>query len=146
MRLAQVVQVALVLVVTLLASSEGLATGVVGKKEVTTTSTTSIVASIRNLLALGDSNPSKPESTGLSSTEEERYNTGAVTSGEGGRTGAGVTGTTTSATTTGGTVTVTKYWNDGLLQRFKRWWNDLFHHDTTNSKRRLRQLEHDAKE
>ncbi|GMF22184.1 unnamed protein product [Phytophthora lilii] len=58
-------------------------------------------------------------------SKEERYSTSSVTSGEGGRTGAG--GTVVSSNPSGGgTVTVTIYNNNGLFQRFVRWWKRLF--------------------
>ncbi|KAE9047286.1 hypothetical protein PR003_g1156 [Phytophthora rubi] len=68
-----------------------------------------------------------------SAAEEERVSAGAIAAAAGARTGAG-TAVVSSATGTGQTVTVTIYNNNGLWQRFQRWWNRLF-----NQGRRLRQ-------
>ncbi|GMF31394.1 unnamed protein product [Phytophthora lilii] len=57
--------------------------------------------------------------------KEGRYSTSAATSGQGGRTGAGGT-VVSSSPSGGGTVTVTIYNNNGLFQRFVRWWKRLF--------------------
>ncbi|KAL3672364.1 hypothetical protein V7S43_003049 [Phytophthora oleae] len=59
----------------------------------------------------------------ISSTDEERA--GAATSGQGARTGAGTTVVASDAPQ-GEMVTVTIYNNNGLWQRFQRWWNRLF--------------------
>lgn len=67
----------------------------------------------------------------ISSTDEERA--GAATSGHGARTGAGTTVVASDAPQ-GEQVTVTIYNNNGLWQRFQRWWNRLF---TGSSTRRL---------
>ncbi|KAG7386082.1 hypothetical protein PHYPSEUDO_000674 [Phytophthora pseudosyringae] len=69
-----------------------------------------------------------------SSSDEERASAGAIAAGEGARAGAGTT-VVASAVTTGELVTVTIYNNNGLWQRFQRWWNRLF--NTSSSRLRL---------
>ncbi|KAF1791617.1 hypothetical protein GQ600_15615 [Phytophthora cactorum] len=60
------------------------------------------------------------------STKEERVSAAAKAAAEGGRIGAGDTGTVVSTSANGGgTVTVTVYNNNGLWQRIKRWWLKL---------------------
>ncbi|KAK1942474.1 hypothetical protein P3T76_005973 [Phytophthora citrophthora] len=103
-------QVVLLIVVALLASSNCLA-----KNEVST----STAANVRNLLSFEDANAE------FKSTKEERVSAGAKAAAEGGRTGAGDTVVSTS-NDGGGTVTVTIFSNNGLWQRIKRWWLNLF--------------------
>ncbi|OWZ12091.1 hypothetical protein PHMEG_00014800 [Phytophthora megakarya] len=68
------------------------------------------------------------------SSGEERASTSAITAGEGARAGTGAT-VVSSDTPSGEMVTVTVYNNNGLWQRFERWWNRLFY---TSSSRLLR--------
>ncbi|KAG1696884.1 hypothetical protein DVH05_017792 [Phytophthora capsici] len=103
-------QFVLLVVVALLASSNCLA-----KNEVST----STVASVRSLLSFEDVNSE------FKSKKEERVSAGAKAAAEGGRAGTGETVVSTS-NNGGGTVTVTVYSNNGLWQRIKRWWLNLF--------------------
>ncbi|KAF4143653.1 hypothetical protein GN958_ATG07173 [Phytophthora infestans] len=71
----------------------------------------------------------------LSSSEEERVGTttGVITAGEGPRAAAGAT-VVSSGAATGERVTVTIYNNNGLWQRFLRWWNRLFHVSSSSTR------------
>ncbi|ETK94193.1 hypothetical protein L915_02710, partial [Phytophthora nicotianae] len=124
----RLVQVVLVVIVVLLVSCGAVQT--TNNKISTTTSSTSIVDSLRRFLFAPDTEATK---------EERSYNAAVSAGGEGGRTGAGVTGITPSTVTSGGTVTITKYWNNGLIQRFKRWLKKIFHRQSSSSTRFLRQ-------
>ncbi|KAG1705163.1 hypothetical protein DVH05_004096 [Phytophthora capsici] len=68
-----------------------------------------------------------------SSSDEERASAGAIAAGEGARAGAGTT-IVSSGPSSGETVTVTIYNNNGLWQRFQRWWNRLFHTSSTSTR------------
>ncbi|KAG6611966.1 putative RxLR effector [Phytophthora cinnamomi] len=136
MRLVQVLQVVLVAMLALFAGCDAAA---VTTKEIAPSTATTFFTSVRELLALGDT------STGLTSSEEERVSNAATAAAEGGRAGAGATGTGIVSGTSaggGGTITVTKYWNNGLLQKFERLLKKIFHRKTASksSTRRLRQL------
>ncbi|KAG7386081.1 hypothetical protein PHYPSEUDO_000673 [Phytophthora pseudosyringae] len=74
----------------------------------------------------------------LSSSDQERASAGAATSGQGARAAAGTT-VVASGTASGELVTVTIYNNNGLWQRFQRWWNRLFNGSASSSTRRLGQ-------
>ncbi|KAE8957025.1 hypothetical protein PR003_g26490 [Phytophthora rubi] len=133
MRLTQVAQVVLVVLIALFASYD--AAAATTKNKITPSTANSFVAGFRSLLALGDA------STDLLASDEERVSNAATAAAEGGRAGAGATGTVSSATTGGGgTITVTKYWNNGLLQKLERWWKKLLHRKTESKSpsRRLR--------
>ncbi|KAG7388976.1 hypothetical protein PHYPSEUDO_011439 [Phytophthora pseudosyringae] len=77
-------------------------------------------------------------------SSEERATSGGITSGEGGRAGAGGT-VVSNDNGNGGTVTVTVYNNNGLFQRIVRWWKKIWGIEvasttsTPASTRRLRQ-------
>ncbi|KAG7388977.1 hypothetical protein PHYPSEUDO_011440 [Phytophthora pseudosyringae] len=96
------------------------------------------LATVAIILSSSDTFATADKLTGISSTREER-------AGQNRRSGASsvvssnalVAGhTPVSNTATGGeTVTVTKYNNNGLVQRFKRWLKKLF---SSSSTRRLR--------
>ncbi|KAL4092804.1 hypothetical protein PRIC1_011795 [Phytophthora ramorum] len=141
MRLIQVVHVVLVVMVALLASCDSVAGD--SNNAITSAGTSSIFERIRRILSDEDTISNKRGSIGHSVTEEERLSSAATAAGEGGRTGAGGnsgTSTATTTTTSGGTVTVSKYWNNGLVQRFEKWFKHLFHRNSSNKVRRLRQL------
>lgn len=93
---------------------------------------------VRKLLSFGGAVLNQPKSTGLSFTKEVRGK--KSTSGASVRSSILVGGTapTSHNGNGGGTVTVTKYNNNGLLQRFKRWWSKLFSRESSSSNRRLR--------
>lgn len=79
------------------------------------------------------------EATEISSVQEERRRSKAATAAAAGASGRATV--PSSDTTTGSkTVTVTKYHNNGLLQRFKRWLNKLFSFGSSRSTRQLRQV------
>ncbi|EGZ24582.1 hypothetical protein PHYSODRAFT_478449 [Phytophthora sojae] len=71
-----------------------------------------------------------------SSADNEERGAGAIASGQGPRAGAGTT-VVSSGTGSSQTVTVTIYNNNGLWQRFQRWWDRLFN-IKSSSTRRLR--------
>ncbi|OWZ21562.1 RxLR effector protein [Phytophthora megakarya] len=112
MRLLQAVQVVLVIILLILASFESTVATPTNQVAI---SLPSISENLRRFLFTEERKP----------TEERSYNAAVSSGGEGGRVGAGGTGVTSTSTTSGGTVTVTKYWNNGLVQRFKRWMNKL---------------------
>ncbi|KAJ8519406.1 hypothetical protein ON010_g18079 [Phytophthora cinnamomi] len=101
---------------------------------------TSVAAESAHRLFSGEGTARKlHESTELSSEQEERRRSKASTAAAAGASGRATV--PSSDTNTGGkTVTVTKYNNNGLIQRFKRWLKNLFKFGSTNSTRRLRQL------
>ncbi|KAG7388975.1 hypothetical protein PHYPSEUDO_011438 [Phytophthora pseudosyringae] len=114
-----------VALVVLFASCDAVATA--NENQIAPTSATSFVESIHRFLFAEDAKSAK---------EERSYNAAVSSAGEGGRTGAGVSGVSSTATTSGGTVTISKYWNNGLIQKFKRWLRKVF---SPSSTRRLRQ-------
>ncbi|KAL3659204.1 hypothetical protein V7S43_015782 [Phytophthora oleae] len=122
MRLFQVVVFMLVLAI---ATCDGMATG--NNDQIAQAKPSSIFEGIRRFLFAEGSK-----------SEERSYNAAVSSAGEGGRAGAGG-GVTTTTTTSGGTVTISKYWNNGLLQRFKRWLQKIFHRSSSSSTHRLRQ-------
>ncbi|KAG1696883.1 hypothetical protein DVH05_017791 [Phytophthora capsici] len=125
MRQFQVFVVVLLLTVALLTTCDGMNTD--NNAQVMEAAPSSIFEGIRRFLF--------SEGT---KTEERSYNAGVSSAGEGGRAGVGG-GVTTTTTTSGGTVTISKYWNNGLLQKFKKWLHKIFHHSSSKNTRRLRQ-------
>ncbi|GMF65843.1 unnamed protein product [Phytophthora lilii] len=127
------VQALLVLMVTLLASCNGAATPTKNQLTISTTNATATAKAIEKFFI---EDAQKNKDTGFlkvidnTDTEEERAGAGAVTAGEGARAGTG--GTVVSTTSGGAQVVVTTYNNDGLWQRFLRWWNRLFHISSTS--------------
>ncbi|KAG2782759.1 hypothetical protein Pcac1_g7511 [Phytophthora cactorum] len=124
----RLVQVVVVVMVVLLASCGAVESN--NNKLAATSSSIPIFESIRRILFAADAKSTK---------EERSYNAAVSSGGEGGRTGAGVTGITPTSVTSGGTVTVTKYWKNGLMQKFERWLNKILHRRSSSSTRRLRQ-------
>ncbi|KAG6976733.1 hypothetical protein JG688_00001074 [Phytophthora aleatoria] len=106
-------QVLLVFLVTLLVSCE--ATAAQNQLTIATTNSTATAKALQS--------------------EEERASTitGAITAGEGARVAAGTTVVANDAPL-GETVTVTVYNNNGLWQRFLRWWNRLFHVSSSSTR------------
>ncbi|KAJ8566277.1 hypothetical protein ON010_g6849 [Phytophthora cinnamomi] len=127
MQFISLVQVLLVTMVVLLASTNAVASNEI----VSSTST----ATTRNLVSFDTIDPKKT----LKSTEEERGAAAAATGGA----AAGNTVVVPNKEQTGKSVTVTKYYNNGLLQRFTRWFKRTFGNSNTSQKssekRRLRQ-------
>ncbi|GMF52572.1 unnamed protein product [Phytophthora fragariaefolia] len=90
----------------------------------------------RSLLSFDDINPKESLKSDLSSTEEERGPAAAATGGA----ATGNTVVVSNKEQSSKQVTVTKYSNNGLVQRFKRWFKRTFGGDKTgNQNRRLRQ-------
>ncbi|KAE8889826.1 hypothetical protein PF005_g28694 [Phytophthora fragariae] len=138
MRLLQV-PVLLVVLVALLASC-GAAD--IATKNQLTISTTNAGATAKALQKFFAEDAKQNKNNGFlkvasesSATSEER-GAGAITSGIGPRVGAGTT-VVSGGTSSSATVTVTIYNNNGLWQRFMRWWNRLFN-GSKSSTRRLR--------
>ncbi|ETI40424.1 hypothetical protein F441_22007 [Phytophthora nicotianae CJ01A1] len=133
-------QALLVLLVALLVSCNEAANPT--KKQLTIVTTNS-TATAKALQKFFNDDAKQNESNGflkvvtLSSSNEERASAGAITSGQGPRAGAGTTVVANDASS-GETVTVTVYNNNGLWQRFLRWWNRLFTGSAANSTRTLR--------
>ncbi|KAG7388978.1 hypothetical protein PHYPSEUDO_011441 [Phytophthora pseudosyringae] len=131
MRMAQVAQGVLVIMLVLLANSNGFASA--STDEVATADTT------RNLLTFEDVDPNKQkkhrESIEISPNDEERGVAATV-----GGAAAGNNVVMPNTQQDGRTVTVTKYHNNGVLQRFKRWWKQRFGSEVqASSTPRLRQ-------
>ncbi|ETN04810.1 hypothetical protein F442_14021 [Phytophthora nicotianae P10297] len=132
------IQVLLVFLVALFVSCEAAATQ--NQLTITTTDSTATAKALQKFFtedATQNRNNGFLKVVTLPSSEEERASTstGAITAGEGARAAAGTT-VVSSDTTSGETVTVTVYNNNGLWQRFLRWWNRLFH---VSSNRLLRE-------
>lgn len=137
----RLIEVVLVFLITLLATRDGSATDSSNKLQATTAN--AVTESHRKLLSFGNANQAKrglQESTGISSTNEERLSSSTLASVEGRRAGTRTTSATTTSTTTtngDGTITVSKYYNNGLKQKIEKWWKGLFNSSPT---RRLRQV------
>ncbi|GMF33674.1 unnamed protein product [Phytophthora fragariaefolia] len=119
-----------VLAVTILAKSDGADTSTKNQLFI---STTNAVTTAKGLLKFFARDAKKSRNNGYlkvmrepEATAGDRVSEGAITSGQGPRAG---TGTTVVAGGAGSsqTVTVTIYNNNGLWQRFLRWWNRIFH-------------------
>ncbi|KAG2782278.1 hypothetical protein JG687_00000596 [Phytophthora cactorum] len=133
-------QVHLVFLVALFASCNEAATPTKNQLVVSTTNSTATAKALQKFFAEDakqNNNNGFLKVVTLSSTNEERASAGAMTSGQGPRAGAGTTVVANDAPS-GETVTVTIYNNNGLWQRFQRWWNRLFKGSSANSTRRLR--------
>ncbi|POM64495.1 Putative RxLR effector [Phytophthora palmivora] len=119
----RLVEFILVLMIALLAICDGVA---ISNKKISTI--TDVTENSRKLLSFDNNIPPKSfnsrKSTSPSATGEERMLTSTST-------------TALSTKNADGTVTVSKYYNNGLAQKFTRWWNGLF---KSTSTRRLRQL------
>ncbi|KAG2783068.1 hypothetical protein JG687_00013629 [Phytophthora cactorum] len=136
----RLIEVFLIFMIAVLAVSDSVAT--TNNDQVRTTSAGHLTDSSRKLVSfdndssLTNKHSNSRKSSGLSATEEERLSSTA-TSWEAGRTGSRTT--SAGATTTknaDGTITNSKYYNNGLVQKFQRWWNGIF---KSKSTRRLRQ-------
>ncbi|KAG6623743.1 putative RxLR effector [Phytophthora cinnamomi] len=132
-------RVFLVVLVTLLANCE--ATGTATKSQLTI-ATTNAGATAKAIQKFFVDDAKQNKSNGylkmmnVSSADGEERGAGALASGQGPRVGAGTT-VVSDGTGSSQTVTVTIYNNNGLWQRFQRWWNRLFHR-SSSSARRLR--------
>ncbi|KAJ8571471.1 hypothetical protein ON010_g5366 [Phytophthora cinnamomi] len=131
-------QVLLVIMVALLASCDAADTPTKNHLTISTTNAGATAKALQKFFA-DDAKQNKNNGylkvlTVTSAAEEERVSAGAIAAAEGARAGAGTTVVTSQSGSTQ-TVTVTIYNNNGLWQRFQRWWNRLFRNDST---RRLR--------
>ncbi|KAF1792259.1 hypothetical protein GQ600_23094 [Phytophthora cactorum] len=129
-------QVLLVFLVTLLVSCE--ATAAQNQLTIATTNSTATAKALQKFFtedSKQNQNNGFLQVVTLSSSEEERASTstGAITAGEGARVAAGTTVVANDAPL-GETVTVTVYNNNGLWQRFLRWWNRLFHVSSSSTR------------
>ncbi|EGZ07934.1 hypothetical protein PHYSODRAFT_339821 [Phytophthora sojae] len=96
-------------------------TDAVSNSGIISTLTTSTTATARNLLSLEDVERKKTSrSTDLSPATEEERAGGAIAAATGGA-AAGNSVVVPNKEQNGKTVTVTKYHNNGLLQRLTRW-------------------------
>ncbi|GMF65844.1 unnamed protein product [Phytophthora lilii] len=128
----RLLQALLLIMTTLLATSDGSVTPTKNQLTITTTNSTSTIKAIQKFFeADAKQNKNNGYFIVVTASGEER----AGTSGQGARAGAGGTVVSSSAETK--MVTVTIYNNNGLWQRFVRWWNRLFH--ISSSTRRLRE-------
>ncbi|OWZ12090.1 hypothetical protein PHMEG_00014799 [Phytophthora megakarya] len=117
-------EVPLVFLVVLLVSCHGTITPTKNQLTISTRNSTATAKALQKFFT-DDAKQNKDSGflkvVTLSSSKEERV----IASGQGPRAGAGTTVVSSDAGI-GETVTVTVYNNNGLWQRFQRWWNRLF--------------------